>query len=405
MPFDMEKALGELQQKLDQKFTTYEGQLKESGDVSEGIKSDLKKMAEDHDAQLKELSDSVTSVKDDLTGLKQKGVKIEGKAPAKTIGQQFVESDSFKSYRDGQTGKARLEVKNTILGEAGTPQDPVDTLVPYQHMAGIIAGAFRQLRVMDVLPTGQATGNTIHYTRELSWSNGAAETAEGAQKPEATLTFEDATAPVRTIAHFLKVSKQVMDDAPMLQSYIDQRMRHGVNQRAETQVIAGNGTSPNLSGLTTTGNHTDLTVVTADNDLDAANRAKYQVIGADFMADMYVMNPADWGRIERTKTGISGDDSYLAGGDNAISYLANGMQPLLWGLPVLLSNSMTAGQFLCLARDATMFWNRQGTVVEIFDQNEDDVEKNLLTIRAEMRGAFTVFRPAAVIHGALPDAA
>lgn len=51
-----------------------------------------------------------------------------------------------------------------------------------------------------------------------------------------------------------------------------------------------------------------------------------------------------------------------------------------------------------------MFWNRQGTTVEIFDQNEDDVEKNLLTIRAEMRGAFTVFKPAALVYGALPDA-
>jgi hypothetical protein len=39
------------------------------------------------------------------------------------------------------------------------------------------------------------------------------------------------------------------------------------------------------------------------------------------------------------------------------------------------------------------------TAVEIFDQNQDDVEKNLLTIRAEMRGAFTVFRPTAVQVG------
>lgn len=297
-----------------------------------------------------------------------------------------------------------MEFKNTIIGEGGSPQDPVDTIVPYQHMAGIVEGAFRQLRVVDVIPTGSASGNTIHYTREASWTNNAAETAEAAQKPESVLTFEDANVPVRTIAHFIKVSKQVLDDAPMLRSYIDKRMRHGVEHRVETQIIAGNGTSPNISGMATTGNHTDLTVASADNDLDALNRAKYQVTGADYMANVYLMNPADWGRIERTKTGVSGDDSYLAGGDNAISYLANGMQPLLWGLPVLLSNNVTAGSFFCLDTAATMFWNRQGTTVEIFDQNEDDVEKNLLTIRAEMRGAFTVFKPAALVYGALPDA-
>lgn len=401
MSTDMIKALDALETKLDSKFEAYEAELKETGSVSTGIKADLKAISEDFAAVKKD----VTTFGDDLTALMQKGVKLDQGEKPVTMGEQFIKSDSFSAYQSGNTGKARMEFKNTIIGEGGSPQDPVDTIVPYQHMSGIVGGAFRALRVMDVIPTGSANGNTIHYTREASWTNAAAETAEAGQKPEATLTFEDANVPVRTIAHFIKVSKQVLDDAPQLQSYIDGRMRHGVNNRIEQQIIAGNGTSPNISGMAATGNHTDLTVVTADNDLDALNRAKYQVTGADYMANAFLINPADWGRIERTKSGISGDSSYLAGGDNAISYLQNGMQPLLWGLPVLLSNNVTAGSFFCLDTAATMFWTRQGTVVEIFDQNEDDVEKNLLTIRAEARGAFTVFKPASVVTGALPDAA
>lgn len=403
MPLDIkeiEGALADFEKKLGDKFDQYEGELKETGTVATAVKSDLKKMADDYTAMQKD----VTALGDTLTAIQQKGVKMERQAPPKSMGAEFVESEAFKGYREGRSGKARVEFKNTILGEGGSPQNPTDANVPKDNLSGIIGGAFRALRLMDIVPMGQTTSNQVHYTREASWTNAAAETAEAAQKPEATLTFEGVDTPVRTIAHFLKVSKQVLDDAPALQSYIDQRLRHGVNQRVEAQVIAGNGTSPNISGMATTGNHTDLTLVTADNDLDALNRSKYQVIASDYMADVILMNPADWGRIERTKTGISGDDSYLAGGDNAISYLANGIQPLLWGLPVVLSNNVTAGKFFTLSRDAIMFWQRQGTVVEIFDQNEDDVEKNLLTIRAEMRGAFTVFRPAAVVYGDLPDA-
>jgi HK97 family phage major capsid protein len=400
MSDDMIKALGDLDTKLGQKFEAYEATLKEQGSVSAGLKADLKAMSDDFAGIKKD----VTAANDAILGIKQKGVKLDTGEKPVSMGSHFVASESFKNYRDGKSNKASLQFKNTILGEGGDPQNPTNDIVPLQTMTGIVGGAFRALRVLDILPRGQATNNTVHYTREGSWTNGAAETAEGAQKPEATLTFEGLDVPVRTIAHFLKLSKQVLDDAPALQSYIDQRLRHGVQQRAEAQVIGGNGTSPNIAGMSATGNHVDLVIDAADKDLDALSRAKYQVIASDYMADVYLMNPADWGRIERTKTGITDDGRYLAGGDNAISYLANGIQPLLWGLPVILSNNVPAGQFFCMSRDAVMFWERQGVTVEIFDQNEDDVEKNLLTIRGEMRGAFTTFRPSAVVYGALPDA-
>ena len=89
-----------------------------------------------------------------------------------------------------------------------------------------------------------------------------------------------------------------------LQTYIDQRLRYGVRVKLEQQIIAGNGTNPNMSGIIgNTANHTALTVVTADGDFDAANRAKYQVVNADYMPDVFLINPADWGRIERKKDG------------------------------------------------------------------------------------------------------
>ncbi len=400
MSEELMKALGTLDEKIGEKFKAYETDLKETGSVAAGVKADLAKMAEDFAAMQK----GVTGLKDSMTAIEQKGVKLDQGEPKLSMGAQFIAGDAFKAFKDGRANKATMQFKNTILGEAGSPQNPVDTIAHYQSMPGIVGGAFRALRVLDMIPRGVASSNTIHYTREASWVNGAAERAEAAQKPEATLTFEAIDEPVRTIAHFLKVSKQVMDDAPALQSYIDQRLRHGVLNRAEGQIIAGNGTSPNIQGMSAAGNFTALSVVTGDGDFDAINRAKYQVASADYTANVILINPADWGRLERTKTGVSGDGRFL-GADGAINYINNGLQPMMWGLPVVASNNVTAGKLFVLDTNATMFWERQGVTVEIFDQNEDDVEKNLLTIRAEMRGAFTVFRPAAVIYGSLPDAA
>lgn len=399
MSEDLIKALDTLDGKIGEKFKSYETELKETGSVATGVKADLKKMADD----FADLQKGLNGVKDSLTSIEQKGVKLDQGERKLSLGEQFIAGDSFKNYKEGRSNKASMQFKNTILGEAGSPANPVDTIAHYQSMPGIVGGAFRSLRVLDLIPRGLASSNTIHYTREASWTNAAAETREGAQKAEATLTFEAIDEPVRTIAHFIKVSKQVMDDAPALQSYIDQRLRHGVLNRAEAQIIAGNGTSPNLQGMSASGNFTALTVVTGDNDFDAINRAKYQVVSADYTPNLVLINPADWGRMERINTGVSGDARYV-GADGVINYLNNGLQPMIWGLPVVASNNVTAGKFFALSTDALMFWERQGVMVEIFDQNEDDVEKNLLTIRAEMRGAFTVFRPAANIYGSLPNA-
>ena len=391
---EIKGVLGEHEKALGAKFDKYEAELKSSGSVSAALKGDLAKMSEDHQGLLKE----VKGIEDVLTDLQQKGIRAQTPERTKTMGEQFVGSDSFKAFKEGRQDKVRVEYKNTIIGEGGSPQDPTNTIVPLQNMAGIVGGAFRALRISDIIPQGMASGNTIHYTRELLFTNNAAETSEAAQKPESILTFEGVDAPVRTIAHTIKVSKQVLDDAPALQSYIDRRMRYGVQLRLESQIVNGNGTSPNLSGILDTGNFTPLSAASGDNVFDFANKAKYAVIGSDYMPDYFLINPADWGALERLKT----TNGEFIGNYNAMGYLNGGMTATLWGLPVVASNTVPSGQLICLSSDAMMFWDRQQTTVEIFNQNEDDVEKNLLTIRGECRGAFTVFRPAAVVAGALP---
>jgi HK97 family phage major capsid protein len=296
--------------------------------------------------------------------------------------------------------KARIEVKNTIIGEGGSPANPIDTLVQADRLPGIVPGAFRSLNVLDFVPMGVTGSNQIEYTRELSFTNDAAETSEGAAKPESDLTFELVNDPVRTIAHFIRASKQVLDDAPMLQSYIDRRMRHGLQARLQSQILKGNGTSPNIAGLSASGRHTAFVPETGEIALDSLNRAKYAIIGADYEPNVIIMNPADFGAIERVKSTSSSND-YAAGSGAALAYINGGMTPLLWGLPVVTSNDVASGKFYMMDSNAIQLFMRQGIVVEMFEQDNDNVTKNLLTIRAEMRGALAVYTPLAVRYGDL----
>jgi HK97 family phage major capsid protein len=379
------------------------------------VRSSMEQMKKDNATLMKELRESTalagTQSKDAVAGMEKLAAQlqgfsnkivdmeqkladqvIKGKASPQTLGQLVIKSDAFKKFASGESRKMHVQA-NTITGQEGSPAENSDTLVAPQRLPGIVPGAFRLLRVSDIVPHGTTTSNAVEFTRELAFTNNAAETAEGAQKPESALTFELVSTPVRTIAHFIKVSKQVLDDAPALASYIDTRLRHGTDQRYDAQLLNGDGTGQNISGMTDSGNYTAYTPVTGDTALDSINRAIYAVIGADYAATGIVMNPADWGAIERLK-------------DSQANYIIGNPQgnigPVLWGLPVVVTNAMAAGKFLCASFDiAYQAWDRQGTVVEMFEQDSDNVQKNLLTVRSEKRGCLASYRPASTRYGNL----
>jgi HK97 family phage major capsid protein len=376
----------------------------------QAIEQKLEKAVADHTAEVEKFgkaSTEATKKVDDLAtkfaeqeaairDLAQKqGAALKTREPTPSIGQQLAKSEHIAELKNRRS--VSFEVKNTILGESGSPQEPSDTIVPADRLAGIVPGAFRALGVLDFIPKGSTNSNQIEYTRELSWTNDAAETSEGGSKPESDLTFELVNDPVRTIAHFIKLSKQVLDDAPALASYVDRRLTHGLQRRLELQILTGNGTSPNISGLSDSGRYTAFTPTTGDTALDSLNRIKYAVVAQDYMPNVLFMNPSDWGAIERLKRS---DDGYVAGDGAAMGYINGGLTPTVWGLPVVFTNNVTAGKVYCLDSSAVMLFQRQGVTVEM-GFVDADFTKNLVTVRAEMRAALATFSVPAIHYGSL----
>lgn len=367
------------------------------------LDKDLRESIQASGSEVKAATEKMEALATKVQGLASAIVDIEqniaenvhkGKASFETLGQMVVKSEAFKEYAQGQSQKMKFQA-NTIIGQSGSPLENSDTIVAPQRLPGIIPGAFRMLRVKDVMLQGTTGSNLVEYTRELAWTNNAAETNEGVTKPESSLTFELANAPIKTIAHWIKASKQVLEDSDALQSYIDTRMRYGVQYREDQQLLNGNGTNPNISGLTDSGNFTAFTPRTGENALDSINRAIYEIIASDYAPTAIIMNPADWGAIERLKVGAS-DNRYIIGSPQ------NMLGPMLWGLPVVVTNAMAAGYFLVAAFDiCAQVWNRKGVVVEMFEQDDTNVQKNLLTIRAESRLGLAIYRVASIKYGAL----
>lgn len=368
--------------------------------VMAAIKASTETAGSDAKAAIKAANDLAVKIQaqaDAILDMEQRlGEKVLAeKAAPETLGRVVIQSDSFKNFASGKSQKMHFVQANTITGQAGSPAENSDILVGKDRLSGIIPGAFRALRILDVLPSGTTTSNAVEYTRELLFTNAAAETSEGAQKPEATLTFELVTANVRTIAHIIKVSKQVLEDSAQLESYIDNRMRYGVQLRYENQIVNGDGTNPNISGITDSGNFTAFTATSGENQLDGLNRMITLVRVAEYEPTAILMNPVDWGIIERLKHG-TGDARYVIGNP------AGGITPMLWGLPVVATNTVASGKAIVSAFDIShQVFNRSGVVVEMFEQDDTNVQKNLLTLRAEARGTLATFRPASCYYGDL----
>ena len=349
----------------------YDAQVADLGKADELTKGELRALSEKFESTITDIVQKMDSAKKE-------------EAPALSAGAEFVKSEQFKQLMAGQTQRARFEVKNTVTSGS-------TTVFPQQNPA-IIRGNFAPLTIRELFRSIPVTSNMVNSLRELSWTNDAAEVSQGAAKPESDLTFEQYNVPITTVAHWIKVSNQLLADAPAIVAYIDTRARDGLAQRIDAQLLNGNGTSPNLSGLTDSGNFTAYTATSGDLLVDAINRAKYALWATGNMPDTVVVNPADWGAMERTRESVGGGQ-YLYGAPGTMA----GDNP--FGLRIVLSNNMLAGKFLVGAIDASaVLYTRQGATVEMGYVNAD-FTNNLVTIRVEERLGLGVERPSGIMYG------
>lgn len=358
---------------------------------------DLKSALDDLTNEVKSKADNDNKLVDRLDKLEAKLAhgNDNNATETKTAGEQLVESDAFKAWSvSGKKGSADIELKAITTGSAtvGTGTDGSTSIVPSHHVPGIIAPAQRPLTIRALLAQGSTASGVIQYVRETGFTNNAAPVAEGAAKPYSDLKFDQFTENVRVIAHLFKASRQVLEDSAQLASYIDTRARDGLADVEEAQLLNGDGTGQNLTGLIPNATPFDTALVKADdNKADVIRRAMLQVRLAEYRTDGIVMHPTDWADIETLKETTGG---YIWSNPT----VNNGQN--LWGIPVVDTTAIPEGTFLvgAFARAAQIF-DRWQARVEVSNSNEDDFTKNLVTIRAEERLALAIYRPESFVYG------
>lgn len=316
---------------------------------------------------------------------------------SESMGEMFTASEGFEAYASRAAGGAKASHSFSIKAAVLSLPTSAGSLIQPDRI-GMVRPLEQRLTIRDLLSWGRTTSNSIEYVRESGFTNNANVVSENPTglKPESDLTFEPDSAPVATIAHWIRASRQVLSDVPMLQSYIDGRLRYGLKLKEEAQLLKGSGVGLNILGLYTAAEDflNPGVVVQNETGIDRLRIAMLQVTLAEMEADGIVLSPVDWAAIELAKTTLN---SYLFAQPQGVA------TPSLWGRPVVATQSMDVGDYLVGAFQAgAQGWDREDVTVTVSTEDRDNFVKNMVTILCEERVALTIFRPEAFVKGDLP---
>lgn len=390
---DVEALAAEVTAKFQKSFD----QVKE---IAEKAVADAKKgieMAESEKAKADEALTTMNGLKAQVTEIEQKLARGTGKEAEaeKSVGEQFTESDAFKSFQDSGFSKnargADIKIKATLTSATTDTAGAVGDAINQTRLPGILPLPQRRLTVRDLISPGRMDGNTLEYVKETGFTNSAAPVAEAAAKPESDLKFDLVTTSAKVIAHWMKASRQVLSDISQLRSIIDQRLLYGLAYVEENQLLNGDGTGQNLLGIIPQATaYSAQFVVDMEGPIDMIRLAMLQAALAEYPATGTVMHPTDWARVELTK---DSQGRYIIGNPQGTT------GPTLWGLPVVATQAITVDKFLVGAfKLGAQLFDRWDARVEAGYVNDDFI-KNLVTVLAEERLALAVYRPEAFIYG------
>lgn len=362
--------------------------VKTYGKIQEGTKdavAELTKKGQELHGRLHDLEQKTTEALEKI----EKGAQRQ-----LSIGEQFTADPKLSEYAKvaKSHGKSnfRWETKTitSVTGSGGAG-------IWSERAPGVIENPLRPLSIRDLLDQGTTQTNLIEWVKENVYTNNADVVSEGTLKPESNITYIRDDVPVRTIAHWIRASKQVLADFKQLQTMINGRLRWGLKIKEEDQILYGDGTGENILGLVpqATPYATALTR-SGDTMIDIIRHSILQVRLAFYPASGTVMSPTDWHNIELTK---DNENRYLMASPSSRT------PPMLWGLPVVESDGMSTGNFMTGAfRMAATLFDREEAAILLSTEDQDNFVRNLVTILAEERLALAVTRPQAFVFGGFP---
>lgn len=307
--------------------------------------------------------------------LETKGVPSQAEETLNSV--LASKADELKAMKE-QSGKS---VRFTLKA-AGTMaiSTNVSGQVPQaQREAGITRTVRRNPYILQLVNVGTIMSNLWEWVQQVNPDGGAGMTAEGAAKTQADFDLAVASAAVKKVTAFIKVTKEMLDDVELLRSEIDQELTELINLKIDDQILSGSGSGANLTGITTNATAwaagAFANAVPSPTNADALRVGINQVRVAQFEPNYIVMHPTDITKMELVKDST---------GQYVLPPFTSVDGTVVSGIPVVGNTGMTIDKFLIgdFTKSGVRF--KEGLTINVGYEN-DDFTKNLVTILAEAR--------------------
>lgn len=346
----------------------------------------------------------------------------DGLRSVQSPGDRVVASEAYTKLKESGAFASSGTIGRVHLGEMMTREEFArdlnasvivtddggdNTVRPFiepQHR-GLVEPRFRALMLLDLITVGTTDSDSIDFVKETGWTNNAAAVPEAqidgpvpdpdaantaGVKPQSALTYEKDSQPVQTLAHWVASTRKALADVARLRSTIDTRLRRGLSDVLEDQIVAGDGDGDNLLGiLNTTGiQHQDLTAPL----VESIHRAITKIRLAFFEPTAVGLNPLDWEeiRLMRDASGANANTGgYLFGPPSQVGATT------IWGLVPAIGTQFPENNPLVGDYRTAELYIREGVQVLASDSHADFFVRNLVAILAEMRAGLIVPQPEA----------
>lgn len=255
------------------------------------------------------------------------------------------------------------------------------------RLPGFVEAATRPVQLLDIVPMNQTGQAAIKYMEETTRVHGAAPKGEGVAYAESSFAFTERSSDVRKITDSLPVTDEQFEDVPMMQGYVNGRLTFGLRQKFDSEIYVGDGNAPNLRGIVNVAG-IQTQAKGADPVPDAFFKAMTKVrVTGRAIPTHHVMHPTDWQNIRLLRTA---DGVYIWGSPSEAG------PERLWGLPVVQNDARAAGSGLVGSFQPAWIsaFERSGVDIQVGYVNAQFGEGKR-TVRADIRVALVVFRPAA----------
>lgn len=333
-----------------------------------------------------EVKSAIAKLEGLVEGMKEE--KTTKNVSLKSIGQAIADaySDSIDKIKEvaEKGGLINLDIK-AVGTMSITGNYSGGTIALSQLEAGVTRIARRMPFLRSLVNVAGTTSKYVTYIQTNGQEGGAGMTAEGAAKTQADFNVVETSVAVKKITSWIKVSKEMIADLPFMRNEINNELMELVELKLDAQVLSGDGTGDNLTGILTNavawsaGNFADLFV--APNETDVLRVAIAQIQTGLFNPNYVVLHPEDVAKLELEKT-TTGEYTY------PMTLTIDGVVRVK-GVPVIENTGITAGTFLVGDFTKSNLRIREDLNIQVGYVN-DDFTKNLITILCEARAVHYV---------------